>query len=495
MMDKKIFKILVVSAEVAPFAKTGGLADVASSLPQALAAKGHDVRIAMPRYKKIDTEMKYVMDFPVMIDWRKETCIVREGKISFKLNNENKEVPVYFIDNYQYYDREHMYCYFDEAERFAFLDKAVLEMLPRLSFKPDIIHCNDWQTGPICCLLKEKYKNNPFYSKIATVYTIHNLQYQGNFPKDVLRLFNLDESYFTPEKLEFYGTVSFMKAGLRYADVINTVSETYVKEIQTPEYGERFEGLLRERANELYGIVNGIDYNEYNPATDPIIYKNYDENSIENKKENKYGLQKELGLPQKDIPMIGLISRLVSQKGLDLIGEIIDEIMKNDLQFVVLGAGDEYYENLFKAIQKKYPEKMGLFIGFNPGLAKKIYAGSDMFLMPSRFEPCGLGQLISLRYGTIPIARATGGIADTIRNFDPQTEEGNGFIFKEYSSKELLKAIYRALDLYRYNPAAWNKLVMNALREDFSWNRSAEKYIDIYQKAIELQERTQIENL
>ena len=480
MQQKSKLKVLFVSAEVSPYAKTGGLADVAGSLPIALAEKGHDVRIIMPKYKKIAEQLKYTADFPITMEWRKETCIIREHE----MDNEKAKVKVYFIDNYQYFDRDYLYCYFDEAERFAFFAKAVIEMLKFVDFKPDVIHCNDWQSGPVCALLKEKYELDEFYSKIATVYTVHNLQYQGNYPADTIKLFGFDEKkYFTPQKLEFYGTFSFMKAGLNYADIINTVSETYAKEIQTPEYGEKFEGLLNQRKKDLYGIVNGISYDEFNPATDKKIYKNFDKNSLENKKINKNQLQKEMGLPKSDAPLIGFISRLTNQKGLDLIVEKMEEILKNDLQFVLLGSGDEYYETLFKNYAKKYPKNVAVFIGFNAVLAQKIYAGSDMFLMPSMFEPCGLGQIFSLRYATIPIVRATGGLADTVIDCE-QNIEGNGFSFKEYSSNELLKTINRAVNFYKKKPEKWRKLLIRAMEQDFSWNRSADKYIEIYNKAI-----------
>ena len=483
MSENKKLKILFVSAEVTPYAKTGGLADVAGSLPLALIGKGHDVRIVMPRYKKVVGTLAYETDFPVVMDWRKETCVVRKDAIKFTEKNSNIEVPIYFIDSYQYFEREHMYCYFDEAERFAFFAKAVIDMLPKIDFKPDVIHCNDWQSGPICMLLKEEYKDNIFFKDIATLFTIHNLQYQGNYSIDAIKYFGLN-SNFTLENLEFYGALSFMKAGLNYADIINTVSETYAKEIRTAEYGEKFEGLLTERSEDLYGIINGISYEENNPATDSSIYKNYDVSSIKNKAQNKHKLQKEMGLPKSDVPLVGLISRLVNQKGLDLIGECIHQIMKTDLQLVILGLGDEYYENLFKNLRQKYPDKVGVFIGFNAELAQKIYAGSDMFLMPSKFEPCGLGQLISLRYGTIPIVRETGGLADTIRDYNPLTKEGNGFTFKEYSSNELLKTINRSVDLYKSDKKIWLKLIEDAMNEDFSWNRSAEKYIELYKDAV-----------
>lgn len=484
MRDKDKLKILFVSAEVTPFAKTGGLADVAGSLPQALTAMGNDVRVVMPRYRKIECGMSYVADFPVKLDHKRETCIVREAEADCKVNDEKKKIPVYFIDSYQYFDRDGIYCFFDDADRFAFFCRAVLEMLPKVNFRPDVIHCNDWHTGPICMLLNEEYKKYPFYNKISTVFTIHNLEYQGNFPKEVFNLFCMKEDVFSSEKVEFYGMFSFMKAGLVYADIINTVSETYAREIQTVQYGERMEGLLNTRTMDLFGIVNGISYDDFDPNNDPRIYRNFDSETIEGKKYNKNALQKEMGLPVKDVPVIGLISRLTGQKGLNLIVEVIDELLSNDMQFVLLGEGDPYYENAFKGVKKKYPDKMGVFIGFNATLAQRIYAGCDMFLMPSRFEPCGLGQIISLRYGTIPIVRTTGGLADTIIDYDDNVEEGNGFSFTEFSSNKMLDAIKRAIKLYNGNQPAWNKLVKKALKFDFSWRKPAEKYINLYYLAV-----------
>lgn len=484
MQEKSRLKILFVSAEVSPYAKTGGLADVAGSLPKALASMGNDVRIVMPRYKKIKNGMNYVTDFPVQLDYKKETCIVRETEMKFKDGAQNKSLPVYFIDSYHYFDRDGIYCYFDDADRFAFFCRAVLEMLPKISFKPDIIHCNDWHTGPVCMLLKEQYKKDSFFSNIAAVYTIHNLEYQGNFPKEVIRLFNMGEEVFTPEKVEFYGMFSFMKAGLVYSDIISTVSKMYAEEIQTPQYGERMEGLLTKRSRDLFGIVNGISYEEFNPAADPKIYKNYSKETFMDKKENKRALQKEMGLPERDVPVLGLVSRLSGQKGLSLIIDEIDRILGHDIQFVLLGEGDEYYHNEFMSIKNRYPGKMGLYLGFNAVLAQRIYAGSDMFLMPSRFEPCGLGQIISLRYGTIPIVRATGGLAETITDFDEDNEQGNGFSFREFSSVELVETIERALKLYNEKPETWQQLVKRALAQDFSWNKSAQKYMDIYHLAL-----------
>ncbi|HHV98093.1 MAG TPA: glycogen synthase GlgA [Clostridiaceae bacterium] len=484
MTGENNLKVLFVSAEVAPFAKTGGLADVAGSLPKELALMGIDIRVAMPRYKLIKSDMEYVTDFAVQIGGKKETCIVRKEKTDDKSKNGAIGVPVYFIDSYNYFDRSGIYCYFDDAERFAFLCKAALEMLPRINFQPDIIHCNDWHTGPICMLLNEVYKDHPFYKNIATIYTIHNLEYQGNFSGDTLKLFNVGYEIFTPEKVEFYGMFSFMKAGLVYADILNTVSKEYSKEIQTERYGEKMEGVLQKRSEDLYGIVNGISYKEFNPETDPRIYRNYNAQNYKLKKDNKYALQRELGLPVTDVPVIGLVSRLSEQKGLELILDKLEDLMKLDIQFVLLGTGDEHYETAFRNAKLVYPKKVGVYIGFNTDLAQRIYAGCDMFLMPSRFEPCGLGQIISLRYGAIPIVRATGGLAETIVDFDDDNVNGNGFVFKEFSSDEMLDAIKRALKLYNESPDVWSNLVKRALVLDFSWSRPAKKYIELYERAI-----------
>ncbi|MCR4437067.1 MAG: glycogen synthase GlgA [Clostridiales bacterium] len=484
MQEKNKLKILFVSAEVSPFAKTGGLADVAGSLPRSLAAMRNDIRIAMPRYKTISAGMNYVADFPVKMGWRTETCIVRETATAHKSGDESLSLPVYFIDNYHYFYRDGIYGFQDDGDRFAFFCAAVLEMLPRIGFQPDIIHCNDWHTGPICMLLNEKYSRDPFYSSISTVFTIHNLQYQGLFPKDMLKLLDVGDEVFVPDKVEFYGSFNFMKAGLVYADIISTVSETYAREIQTEEYGEKLEGLLAKRREDVYGVVNGIDYDEFNPQSDARIFKNYSAETFMKKKENKYVLQREMNLPQRDVPVLGLVSRLTGQKGLNLIVDIADELFIRDIQFVLLGTGDEDYERIFKNLRIKYPDKMGVYIGFNAGLAQRIYAGSDIFLMPSRFEPCGLGQIISLRYGTIPLVRATGGLAETITDIGRDAERGNGFSFTDFSPKELLTTIDRALEIYNKNPDLWNNLVKRALGQDFSWKKSADKYMELYGLAL-----------
>lgn len=466
-------KILYVSAEVSPYAKTGGLADVAGSLPEELARLGHDVRVVMPKYKSIKQKSKYVTDFPFVMNGKTKSCIIKET---------SDRVPVYLVESYEYYFREGIYCHPDDGERFAYFCHGILEMLPRIGFKPDIIHLNDWHTGPVAMILKENYADKPFYSDIRALYTIHNLEYQGLFGEDILDYLNLDHRVFTQEKAEFYGMVNFMKTGIVYSDIVNTVSSKYANEIQTPEYGEGLDGLLRSRTKDLYGIVNGISYDEFNPETDGRIYKNYTIDTIDLKRENKTALQEEMGLPRGDYPLIGVVSRLSSQKGLDLIADRLDEILKGDVQFVLLGTGDPYYESIFENIRSKNPDKVALYIGFDATLAQRIYAGADMFLMPSRFEPCGLGQLISLRYGTIPVVRATGGLGETIRDYG--NGKGNGFSFEDYSSQQFYDALSRAIDLYTNEPDKFAELRIRAMEEDFSWTRSAREYEKLYDLAI-----------
>lgn len=481
-INNKQLKVLFVSAEVDPFAKTGGLADVAGSLPKELTLLGHDVRIVMPRYGIIDVNTKYVADVAVEIGHRIETCVIKEGSI---FNTENKAIPVYFIENHNYFNRNGIYCYFDDAQRFILLCKTALEMLPAIGFKPDIIHCNDWHTGPICLLLNEKYRKNDFYKDIATIYTVHNLEYQGNFGADVTRYLNLEEGYFVSDKAEFYGMFSFMKCGLVYADIINTVSKQYAEEILTTAYGEKMEGVLNKRKEDLFGIVNGISYEEFDPSKDECLYANFDKNNIKLKNKNKQAIQDELNLPRSQAPLMGVVTRLTGQKGLELLlGCIDDLIIKENVQLIVLGLGDECYHNAFSELQKKYPLNVAAFFEFNTDLAKKIYAASDMFLMPSRFEPCGLGQIISLRYGTIPVVRATGGLAETIIDYDENNAEGNGFSFEEFSVSEFNKTIYRAIDVYKNKPKIWETLVLRALDSDFSWKKPSRAYLELYELAV-----------
>lgn len=473
---KESLKILFISAEVAPYAKTGGLADVAGSLPGTLVDMGHEVLVVMPGYKDIEAEMTYVTDFPVRLSGQKRTCIVREIK--------GAACKTYTLNNYHFYFRDGIYCYFDDGERFAFLCKASLELIKAINFKPDVIHINDWHAGPVALLLKEQYQKNEFYKDIKTIFTIHNLKYQGEFDKNMLDILELPEALFVPEGAEFYGKFSFMKSGIVYADKINTVSKSYAKEILTPEYGEDLEGVLKNREKDLYGIINGISYDIFNPMTDPHIKFPYNENNLTMKAENKKELQKELGLPQRNVPMISVVHRLVEQKGLFMVRDAFKKMMALDVQFVLLGLGDPYYEDTFLEFMKEYPKQVSVKIEFNEELAHKIYAGSDIFLMPSTFEPCGLGQMICLRYGTIPVVRETGGLKDTIIDIDKDFEKGNGFSFTEITSEDFLKTIKRAVDTYRDEPGTWLELVKRGIKSDFSWKRSAIEYLALYGEAL-----------
>ena len=475
-------KILLVAAEVAPFAKVGGLADVAGALPKALKAMGHDVRVVMPRYGTIDVGKyglrRVIENLAVPLAHQPVNAAVLEGRIG-------EEVPVYFIENEQFFGREGMYGFWDDDARFIYFSRAALELLRPLDFKPDVIHVNDWHTAIIPNMLARLYADDPFYSGVATVLTIHNLAFQGVFGYGTLNLAGLEQWGLIKSGIPgLDDIVNLLGRGLYFSDVVNTVSNRYAEEILTPEYGERMDPLLRVFRGKLHGIINGIDYDVFNPTTDATIAARYDMGSIEKKVENKLALQKEVGLPQDPaIPVIGLISRLYDQKGLDLIANIMWGLMRLNLQLVVLGAGDARYEELFRANARDNPQKVSATIGFKPVLAQHIYAGSDMFLMPSRFEPCGLGQLISLRYGTIPIVRATGGLADTIDDWDPRPQTGNGFVFTAYDHWDLFAQVVRALETFR-QPALWSRLQQNAMSTDVSWANSAEKYVRLYGAAI-----------
>jgi len=480
--ENQPLKILLVSAEVAPFAKVGGLADVAGALPKALRALGHDVRVVMPRYGSIDVE-KYglravVSNMGVPLAHQPVSADVLEGRIG-------ESVPIYFIENQQFFGREGMYGFWDDDARFIYFSRAALEMLRPIGFQPDVIHVNDWHTAVIPNMLARLYASDPFFADIATVLTIHNLAFQGVFGYGTLHLADLE-----PWGLMKAGIpglddiVNLLGRGLFFSDVVNTVSNRYAEEILTPEYGEKMDPLLRVFRGKLHGIINGIDYEVFDPRTDASIVARYDIDTVEKKVENKLALQNEVGLPQDPaIPLIGLISRLYDQKGLDLIANIMWGLTRLNLQLVVLGAGDARYEEMFRANARDNPQKVAATIGFKPVLAQHIYAGSDMFLMPSRFEPCGLGQLISLRYGTIPIVRATGGLADTIADWEPVKQTGNGFVFSAYDHWDLYAQVVRALETFR-QPALWRRLQANAMSTDVSWANSADKYVRLYHAAI-----------
>ncbi|NLK09055.1 MAG: glycogen synthase GlgA [Firmicutes bacterium] len=474
-------KVLFIASEGVPFFKSGGLADVVGALPKELQRQGIDVSVLLPKYAALPDafrdELEYITSFVTRLGWRHQYSGVLKAKY--------QEIPFYFIDNQYYFYRDGLYGYDDDAERYAFFCRAALHALPQINLKPDIIHLHDWQTGLVSALLKGHHRHDLFYSQTKTVFTIHNLKYQGVFPKRIFTdMLDLDWSFFTTDGLEFYDNVNFLKAGLAYSDTLTTVSPTYAEEIQYPFFGENLHGFLRKRKENLFGILNGIDYEIYDPANDPHIFAHFDAHSPENKVKNKLELQKVLGLPVDDkVPMIGVISRLVSQKGLDLIGHVLDEILAESLQLVVLGTGDHYYEEMFRTKASQYPRKLSAQIRFDNRLAHRIYAASDMFLMPSLFEPCGLSQLIALRYGALPIVRETGGLNDTVLSYNSETGDGNGFSFTNYNAHDMLYTIRRALELYQ-DESTWAAVQENAMEMDFSWDKSAAAYIDIYRKLV-----------
>ncbi len=475
-------KVLFVSSESYPFIKTGGLGDVAYALPKALKSIGVDVKIIIPKYLQIPEFYKEQMDpvdmFSVSVGWRNQYC----GVHHLEFDN----LDFYFVDNEYYFKRENAYGYFDDAERFSFFSRATIEFIKRMNFLPDIIHVNDWHSSLVPAYLKMEDCIHLDKEKIKTVITIHNLKYQGRFSKDVLQdVAGLPEYMMNPDGIEFYGDVNFMKAGLNYADYITTVSPSYADEIKTTYFGEKLDGVLNKRSDKFEGILNGIDYQIYSPSSDKNIFENYDIDSIEKKSINKLELQKILGLPQDEsIMMIGMVTRLVSQKGLDLVAHVMKEILDLNVQFVLLGTGDEKYHNTFHYYSITYPQKCSVKLVFDNTLAQRIYAASDLFLMPSEFEPCGIGQLISLRYGTLPLVRETGGLKDTIIPYDKNKLTGNGFSFANYNAHEMLHVIEYALSIYN-DKKTWNKLVKNAMKMDFSWENSAKEYLRVYKSLLE----------
>jgi len=476
-------KILLVATEVNPFSKSGGLCDVAGSLPKALREAGVDMRVVLPKYRTIPanllTDAKKATEFTIHLSWRSQDANV------LALNTHGDGDSVYFIENDYYFGRDNFYGYEDDYERFAFFAKAAVEMLSLVDFQADIVHFNDWHTGLGPTYLRDIYKGFTYYKDMKSLFTIHNLHYQGVFGRDVLWAVGLNDGYFTGGDLEFFGRISYLKAGIMHADAVSTVSETYAHEIQTPAYGYGMDGLLRRRAEEIgqiYGITNGIDTVENNPQTDPHIFVNFSASEIDKKRENKHRLQEQLGLPVSDAPMFAMVTRLVEQKGLDILSVIMDEFLSMDVQLVVIGTGEGRYENLFKHYAWRYPNKVSANITFNAALAQKIYAGSDVFMMPSVYEPCGLGQLFAMRYGTVPLVRRTGGLADTVRHFNPETGEGNGFTFEDFVASGLMWAIRQAVE--HYHSPHWATLVQNAMNGEFSWNRAAQEYINMYKKIM-----------
>lgn len=486
-MSRDRLRILFAASEVEPFAKTGGLADVTGALPLALARLGHDVRIFMPRYPGVErhagTLTPLLEGIEIPLGERRVAVGVVEGQLA-------GQVPVYFVVHDPYYLRPHLYTtpegdYRDNCERFIVFDRGVLEALRRLPWTPQVLHAHDWQTGLIPVYLETVYRDDPVLREVATVFTIHNLGYQGLFWHYDMPMTGLGWDLFTPAGIEFYGKISFLKGGLVFADLLTTVSPTYAREIQTPEYGEGLDGVLRERSEDLVGILNGLDYELWNPATDPEIPKRYGPEDPEGKAICKAALREELGLEadRPEAPVVGVVSRLADQKGLDLVQAAVPVVLEAGGQFVLLGSGEERYERAFAELAEAYPDRVAVRLGYQAGLARRIYAGTDVFLMPSRYEPCGLGQLIALRYGAIPVVRRTGGLADTIVPWDPVTGAGTGFVFEALTAEACRDAVRRALATYA-DPAAWRRLVRNAMVQDFSWESSAQKYVACYRRAV-----------
>lgn len=473
--------IMYVSAEVAPFAKSGGLGDVLGALPKAVAQSGHKVSVVMPKYARIipqryQQQMTYLGYFYVDVSWRHQYCGV------FSLSQDG--VDYYFLDNEFYFGGDSLYCFADN-ERFTYFSKACLDLVGYLGEKVDVIHTNDWSTGILPVLFDAFYRWQEFYRNIKLVYTIHNLKYQGWLNvHEAQDLTGLPEQFFRPDRVLKNGTVNYMKSGIVFSDAVTTVSPTYAEEIKRDEYSEYLGDVINRYAYKTEGILNGIDYSVYNPSTDEDLPYKYDSSNVKQAKtDNKLALQKELGLPQKaDVCMIGLVSRLVEQKGLDLVDYIMEKMLNCEVQFVVLGTGESRYEDMFRYYQSKYPLKMSANITFNNQLAHKIYAACDLLLVPSRFEPCGLSQMIALKYGTLPLVRETGGLKDTVTSYNEQTKEGNGFSFANYNGDDLWYTVGRALNFYYERRQEWDNIQQAGMRCDYSWKESSAKYVALYQR-------------
>lgn len=467
-------KILYVTSEAVPFMATGGLADVAGSLPKALNGGPVSCRVVMPLYGGIKQEfrekMEFITDITVPVGWRQQYC----GIFSTKLDG----VTFYFLDNEYYFKRDGIYGHYDDGERFAFFSRAVPEILPVIDYKPDIIHCNDWQSALVPVYYSVLFAENPDFAGIKTIFTIHNIQYQGVYGHSILGdVFGLPAH--SASLLDFSGALNLMKGAIECADRVTTVSKTYAKEIMDPWFSHGLDSILRQRSYKVSGILNGIDFVNYDPAKDKVIFENYSAKKLEGKAKNKTELQKLLKLEiEENKPLMGIISRLVSHKGLDLIMAVLDDIVYySDIQLAVLGSGDKKYEDFFHSVSSRYPGRVSFTCGFVPDLARKIYAGSDMFLMPSKSEPCGLSQMLALRYGSIPIVRETGGLKDSVT--DSGDGAGNGFTFKSYNADDMKDAVYRTLEKYK-DKEGWQKLKLRALKCDNSWAASAKEYRALY---------------
>lgn len=490
MNSKRKYKIAYVASEVVPFAKTGGLADVAGSLPKFLSQLGADVKVFMPKYSLIDTDKHKLFPVNFISEMKVRVSGIAHNAAVYKSALRNSDVEIYFIENTHYFNRTEIYTNdVDEADRFIFFQKAVIETIQRLDWVPDIIHCNDWQTGLIPLLLKDNYSWDRLFNNTKIIITIHNVGYQGVFVKETgINAELKPEYYLSGGVVELNGNVNFLKAGIVFSDLITTVSPTYSKELLTEEFGHGLEIELQKRSKDICGIINGVDYSIWNPELDKDIPYRFSKNNLNGKKLNKKFLLTELGLRfNSKTPVIGIVSRLVSQKGFDIIEEILPEIMKLKIQLIILGSGEKRYEKLFTDLKKMYARKTAFYSGYNSELAHLIEAGSDIFLMPSHYEPCGLNQIYSLKYGTVPIVRKTGGLADTVIDWEKSVSKGkmngNGFVFNNYDSKELLIKIKHAVRIFKNKPV-WKQIIRNGMNCDYSWQKSAGKYIELYGKVF-----------
>jgi starch synthase len=491
MADRKKVKVALIASEIAPLAKTGGLADVAGALPKYLSLNDQlEIIALMPFYREVKRKNVPILKIlanlnlaDLNLDWRG-----KEEKFSVFEYRAN-HFKVYLIDNDFYFNRDYLYSgpqgdYPDNGERFAFFCLTVLETIKQLDFQPDLIHAHDWQSALALVYLKQVLKADHFFWNTRSLFTVHNLAYQGLFPREILQKVGLPDYLFNLENLEFYGKVNFLKGGLLYSEAISTVSPTYSQEIQTPEFGFGLDGVLRKRKDRLFGILNGIDYQEWNPETDPTLPAQYSKENLAGKLICRRELLRAFSFPVNSRrPIIGMVSRLAGQKGFDLLVESLEEIFKRKVYLIILGTGEEKIQNLLFEAHEKHPQRLGLKIAFDDRLARLIYAGSDFFLIPSRYEPCGLTQMYSLRYGTVPIVRSTGGLKDSVEDFNPKELRGNGFLFDEYKTEVMLAAIDRALSFYQKEPF-WPSLLSKALSSDFSWDRSASGYLELYQKIL-----------
>ncbi len=485
-------RILLIASEVAPFAKTGGLADVAGALPKALAGLGHDVRIMMPKYRGAEA---HATDSRIVVPILRVPLGDRTAEGALIEAHDPSGVPVYLLEHEHYYNRDSLYGtadgdYWDNCERFVFFCRAALEGLARLEaarpgirWQPQVIHANDWQTGLLPVYLRTLYRDHPLLGSLATVFTVHNLAYQGVFWHYDMPMTGLGWDLFTPAGIEFYGKLNFLKGGLVFSDLLTTVSRTYAREIRSAAFGSGLEGVLEDRSRDLHGVVNGVDYEIWNPQKDSALAHPYSADDPEPKAICRETLRRELGLQDAAGPVLGVVTRLAEQKGMDLVLDALPGILAEGCQLVVLGSGDPRLEDAFLAAAAAHPGQVAVRLGYADDLARRIYAGTDAFLMPSRYEPCGLGQLIALRYGGAPVVRRTGGLADTVTEFDPARRTGTGFIFDPFTADALLATVRRAASTYR-QPAVWKALVRNAMAEDFSWDASAREYVTLYRKAL-----------